>query len=157
MIWTPEEVKEVRGLNLWQVFDELFLTRTVVVDKEDFVKEFIFREFRKVVHAQFLDVDPYDVSIVSMPTEVTGPPGIRARVDWNPRERPVELVGGPMHGRHCGAVDPKNSPAVSTYANPRGSLYADPNTAIFLRTSTYHFWGWNPTTRAWVYLYEGTN
>ena len=157
MIWTPEELGSMHGAHMWRSYDELFLTRVVQGNPEDFVKQDMLREFSHACSAKFLVVDQADIHIVSRP----GPRSIEVRVDWNPGERPVEFVGGPSHGNTYGPLEPRDYPTIHTPGSlgSRALMYAPPGEfpTSTLPNATYKLWGWNPTTRAWVFLYEGTN
>jgi hypothetical protein len=155
MIWTPAEVTEMRATHYWKTFEENLL-RSSAVNQEEFVKDVMLREYSKM---RGLEAHPYDLRIESMPGPMTGPPYIRVRVDWNPGQRPALMIGGPAHGHTFREVDPKDYPHLHTLGGSPHPLWVGPGMSpvTALLRSTYKFWGWDPDSRSWVYLYKGTN
>jgi hypothetical protein len=156
LIWSPEDLRRVTS---WEVKTSVY-EATTLLDAAMYTASLIDtckRQFQGDVWGHWkIRCDPADLIVSAVKDAVTLRTNLR--VSWDPGPRAVEFIGGPAGSDAPGHVYyPKTSPCITINVAPR-TVYKAPNTWVpsgpFLTTTyAYNFYGWNPDTRCWVYVY----
>ena len=163
-IWEPRDVTAARSVRI-----AVFVSDQMLAHERANIERHLARKFvliaEEMTYGLVLDVE--DVRHAEREPEPKL--GMYDMVEfgfyWSPGPRPVEFIDGPFRGEgrrirglDPAGIDPAHWPIVRLPKPQRMTAadYTAEPTISTLPVVEYQPWGWNPTTRAWIYAEHKT-